>query len=90
MLLSIRTLPLPREAGLCPERSLCRAEGLPGGPGGPEGALRSKQLAGKKRGPVTTPAAAFEFGSSRWSRPLLRFPMDLASLSALWLFDRLR
>lgn len=90
VLLSIRTLPLLREAGLCPERSLCRAEGLPGGPGGPEGVLRSKQLAGKKRAPGPTPAVVLEFGSSGWSRPSLRFPTDLASLSALWLLDRLR
>lgn len=90
MLLSMRTLPLLREAGLCPDRSLCRAEGLPGGPGGTEGALRSKQLAGKKRAAGPTPAAVLEFGSSGWSRVSLRFPTDLASLSALWLFDRLR
>lgn len=90
VLLSMRMLPLLREAGLCPDRSLCRAEGLPGGPGGPEGAFRSKQLAGKKRAPGPTPAVVLEFGSSGCSRPSLRFPTDLASLSALWLLDRLR
>lgn len=90
VLLSMRMLPLLREAGLCPDRSLCRAEGLPGGPGGPEGAFRSKQLVGKKRAPGPTPAVVLAFGSSGWRRPSLRFPTDFASLSALWLFDRLR
>lgn len=89
MLLSMRMLPLLREAGLWPERSLCRAEGLPGGPGGTAWVLRSKQLAGKKRalGPM---AVVLAFGSSGCSRVSLRFPTDLASLSALWLLDRLR
>ena len=32
VLLSMRTLPLLREAGLCPDRSPCLVEGLPGGP----------------------------------------------------------
>lgn len=63
VLLSMRMLPLLREAGLCPERSLWRAEGLPGGPGGPVGALRSRQLVGKKRAPGPSPAV-LEFGSS--------------------------
>lgn len=63
MLLSMRMLLLLREAGLCPDRSLWRAEGLPGGPGGPVGALRSRQLAGKKRAPGPTPAV-FWLGSS--------------------------
>lgn len=83
VLLSIRMLPLLREAGLWPDRSLCRAEGLPGGPGGPVEAFRSRQLVGKKRAPGPTPAAVFEFGSSGWRRPSLRFPTDLASLSML-------
>lgn len=64
VLLSIRTFTLLREAGLCPDRSLCRVEGLPGGPGRPDGALRSKQLAGKKRALGPTTAVAFVFGSS--------------------------
>lgn len=90
VLLSMRTLPLLREAGLCPDLSLCLAEGLPGGPGGPVGALRSKQLAGKKRALGCIPVVVLEFGSSGCNRPSLRFPTDLESLSALWLFDRLR
>lgn len=64
MLLSMRTFPLLREAGLCPDRSLCRVEGLPGGPGGPGGALRSKQLAGKNRAPGPGTAAALALVSS--------------------------
>lgn len=64
VLLSMRKFPLLREAGLCPDRSLCRAEGLPGGPGGTEGVLRSKQLAGKKRALGPAPVAVLEFGSS--------------------------
>lgn len=90
MLLSMRTFPLLREAGLWPDRSLWRAEGLPGGPWGTDGVLRSKQLAGKKRAPGPIPAVALELGSSGCSRPSLRLPTDLASLSALWLLDRLR
>ena len=51
VLLSMRPLPPLRDAGLCPDRSLCRAEGLPGRvpwAGGPTaGAFRSRQLEGK-------------------------------------------
>lgn len=89
VLLSMRMLPLVRDAGLWPERSLCRADGLPGGPWGTVCVFRSKQLVGKKRAPGPT-VGTLAFGSSGWSRVSLRLPTDLASLKALWLLDRLR